>query len=313
MRQQTSALPGVCAIRRLADSGIECLAMVREVHAVRTVPRALSKGLVSLMHPAMLALSLLPLMLAGLLWGAVIWAFWEPAVNAIQHSLSNSGVAAWVQGLVVRIGLDHWSWRWQNFVAPILMAWMLVPLVALSVVIFIGFGAAPIVVNRVARAYPELQALGNSGVVASLANMLRIVAIFIVLWVVTWPLWLLPPLGAIVPALLWGWLNYRIMIFDVLARHATRDERRQIMQSRRYSLMGLGVLIALLGAIPTSLWLGGAALFILQPLVAIASLWLYVVVFMYSALVFAHYGLETLRQQRLQQTGSVGPTGNPAS
>ena len=42
------------------------------------------------------------------------------------------------------------------------------------------------------------------------------------------PLWFVPPLVLIVPPLIWGWLTYRVMGFDVLAEHASREERRQL-------------------------------------------------------------------------------------
>ena len=39
--------------------------------------------------------------------------------------------------------------------------------------------------------------------------------------VLTMPLWFVPPLVLVLPPLIWGWLTYKVMTFDVLADHAT--------------------------------------------------------------------------------------------
>ena len=55
------------------------------------------------------------------------------------------------------------------------------------------------------------------------------------------PLWLVPPLVLILPPLIWGWLTYRVMAFDVLAEHASADERRALMREHRWPLLAIGV------------------------------------------------------------------------
>ena len=64
------------------------------------------------------------------------------------------------------------------------------------------------------------------------------------------PLWLVPPLVLVLPPLIWGWLTCRVMAFDVLAEHASADERRTILRGQRWPLLAMGVVCGYLGAAP---------------------------------------------------------------
>lgn len=273
-----------------------------------SIPRALLRAARSQLHPYMLLLTLLPLAIAALLWGSVLWSGGETAVNAIQHFLSNSSLASWVQQGAARIGLERVTWHWETFAAPVLFALLLVPAVVLSVVVIIGMIGAPLAVKHVSRTYPQVEPKPGTGVLASIANALKVSLIFMFTWLLTLPLWLIPPLNLIVPLLLWGWLNYRVMLFDALAAHALPEERQRIIQRHRWSLLVIGVLVAALGVVPTLIWVGGAAITVVfAPLFAIVTLWLYVLIFTYSSLVFAHFGLDALA--RLRAETPVGEAG----
>ena len=135
-----------------------------------------------------------------------------------------------------------------------------------------------------------------AGLVWSLGSTLLALAALIA----SIPLWLIPPLVLILPPLIWGWLTYRVMAFDVLAEHATKQERVQLMQRHRAALLGMGVLTGYLGAAPTVVWASGvvfaAAFFVLVPL----AIWIYTLVFAFSSLWFAHFCLMALQQLRQQ-------------
>lgn len=264
-----------------------------------SIPRALLRAARSQLHPLMLLLTLLPLVIAALLWGGVLWSGGETAVNAIQHFLSNSSLASWVQQGAARIGLERVTWHWETFAAPVLFALLLVPAVVLSVVVIIGVIGAPLAVKHVSRTYPQVEARPGTSFFASISNAMKVSLIFMFGWLLTLPLWLIPPLNLIVPLLLWGWLNYRVMLFDALAAHALPEERQRIIQRHRWSLLVIGVLVAALGVVPTLIWVGGAAITVVfAPLFAIVTLWLYVLIFTYSSLVFAHFGLDALARLR---------------
>ena len=58
--------------------------------------------------------------------------------------------------------------------------------------------------------------------------------------VISLPLWVVPPLMFIVPPIIWGWLSYRVMVFDALVSHASRDERIAIGSKHRLPLLLIG-------------------------------------------------------------------------
>ena len=91
------------------------------------------------------------------------------------------------------------------------------------------------------------------------------------------PLWLVP-LVLVLPPLIWGWLTYRVMAFDALAEHASKDERREVLRRYRVTLLGMGILTGYLGAAPSIVWASGvvfaAAFVVLLPL----AIWIYTLV-----------------------------------
>ena len=69
------------------------------------------------------------------------------------------------------------------------------------------------------------------------------------------PFWFVPPLVLIVPPLIWGWLTYRVMSFDVLADHASVDERRApAAPSTAGRCSCMGIACGYLGAAPSLVW-----------------------------------------------------------
>ena len=126
------------------------------------------------------------------------------------------------------------------------------------------------------------------------------------------PLWFIPPLVLIVPPLIWGWLTYRVMSFDALADYASPEERAALLRAHRVSLLGVGVLCGYLGAAPAIVWASGllfaAAFFVLVPI----AIWIYTLVFAFSALWFAHYCLDALAQLRARRAAAADMTTVPA-
>ena len=72
----------------------------------------------------------------------------------------------------------------------------------------------------------------------------------ILLALVTLPLWLFPLLWPLIPVLILGWVNQRLLRYDALAEHADPHEMSRIVRARRGSLYLLGVLLALAAYVP---------------------------------------------------------------
>jgi hypothetical protein len=116
--------------------------------------------------------------------------------------------------------------------------------------------------------------------------------------VLTLPMWLVPPLALVLPALIWGWLTYRVMAFDVLAEFASADERHTLMARHRMSFLGIGVVTGLMGAAPSLVWASGALFAAAFVILVPVAIWIYTLVFAFSSLWFAHFGLAALQALR---------------
>ncbi len=135
----------------------------------------------------------------------------------------------------------------------------------------------PLLLNYLgARDYADLARLGKDSVASSTWNSVWAAVLFIVGWLVTMPLWLIPGVGLILPMFWMAWLNRRTFAYDALAIHATDQEWRELLRQKAMPLLALGCLMALLVHIP---FLG-----LLAPSLA--------------ALAYVHFCLEALRRIR---------------
>lgn len=257
------------------------------------------------MRPRVMALSVLPLLLmVGLALG-LGYFYWDGAVQGMRSLLDGSpllaGFWSWLQGW----GLGDVT----AVVAPLMVVLAVAPVLVVVSLLVVAVLMTPALVALVAdRRFPTLERKKGGSLIASVAWSLGSTVLALIALVVSVPLWLVPPLVLILPPLIWGWLTYRVMVFDALAEHASRDERQEIFRRHRSSLLGMGILSGYLGAAPSIVWASGvvfaAAFFVLVPL----AIWIYTLVFAFSSLWFSHYCLAALQRLRDEAGG-----GSPAS
>lgn len=261
-------------------------------------------------HPRVIALSLLPLVLmaAGAL--ALGYFFWQPALDV---------AVAWLDGWPFLESfwrrLEEWGWgSAKAWVVPLLVILGLAPLVVVVSLLAVAFLATPSLLSLVAeRRFQTLERKHGGSFVWSVAWSLGSTSLAVVALVLSMPLWLVPPLVLILPPLIWGWLTYRVMAFDALAEHASRQERIELFQRHKMGLLAMGVVSGFLGAAPAVVWASGvlfvAAFFILIPL----AIWIYTLVFVFSSLWFIHYCLAALERLRLELTSGTSDVSGPRS
>jgi hypothetical protein len=242
-----------------------------------------------------IVLSLAPLLLAGGMTLALGYFFWEPAVAGMRATLEGwvliDALLKWLEGLGGS-GL-------RALIAPLVIVALALPVIVVLSLLLVALFMAPALVALVAkRRFADLEARRGAALWQSVLWSLGCTLLALLALVLSIPLWFVPPLVLIVPPLIWGWLTYRVMAFDVLAEHASVDERRTILREHRWPLLAIGVITGYLGAAPTLLWALGAAALIFAPLLVLVSVWLYTLVFAFAALWFAHYALAALQQLR---------------
>jgi Etoposide-induced protein 2.4 (EI24) len=265
--------------------------------------RAFGRAVVSQLHPRMLMLTVIPFVLATALWGGLIWWGWDPIMGTARALLEGSVFTSWIYSMLDWLGLQSL----RTVVAPLFVLTLAIPLVIASMLIFISLFSVPAVVKHLERAYPDLQKGHGGSIAGSVFQALGNTVVFLLLVLVTLPLWLIPPFFALIPPVLWGWLTYRVMTYDALSEHATAEERKTLMKRHRIPLLTIGVVVGLLGSAPTLLWVWSAVIIFLFPVVLAGTLWLYVLIFIFSALWFGHYCLRALADLRAERAAAAPP------
>ena len=245
--------------------------------------------------PRVILLSFLPLLLMLALVGGLAYFYWDPAVLFVRTALESSGLLGsfwtWLQGMGVSDVLA--------IVAPLLVIVLVTPLVVIAVLLVMGVLITPAMVKLVAqRRFAALERKHGASLLASMVWSLGSILLALLALVVSMPLWLVPPLVLILPPLIWGWLTYRVMAFDAMAEHASKEERRRLFMQHRWSLLGIGVVCGYLGAAPGIVWASGVVFAAAFPVLIPVAIWIYTLVFVFSSLWFAHFCLSALQQLR---------------
>lgn len=211
-----------------------------------------------------------PILTAGLLWLVLGVVFWNTFSVWIASGLTAIGIQTWLEGAEPR-----WIAYGIQGIAHLIL---FVPLVFVTALVITALFAMPALVRLVAtRDYPHLKREQGGGFVGSVINALIALGIFVAIWAVTIPLWVIG-VGVIIPFVATAYLNQRLFRYDALAEHASREEMSAIFSAQRPSLWGLGLLTGLMQFIPF--------LNLVAPVLA--------------ALAFIHFGLARLSELRLQ-------------
>lgn len=136
----------------------------------------------------------------------------------------------------------------------------------------------PALIKLVAdRNYPELMRENGGGVTGSVVNALLASGVFIVIWIVTLPLWAIG-IGFVVPFVAAAFMNQQLFRYDALSEHANKQEIKTVVALNKYALWILGLLTGLMQFVPV--------LNFFAPI--------------FTALAFIHFGLHQLKFLRLK-------------
>ena len=236
---------------------------------------ALTLAFLSLLHPRMLALLLLPMGFSLLLWGGLAAWFWSDWTSSLGHWLLTSAVGPYVEGI---------TWLAGSAVTFLILL-ILIPLAYVTALLIVSVFAMPMMVRHVAqRHFPGLHREHGGSNLGSAWNGFAALVIYLLLWLVTLPLWLLSgPLALAFPLLLNAYLNQRLFRYDALAEHASKEEFAAVMERTGGKLYLLGGVLALLQYVPLVNFL--------SPI--------------YIGLAFTHFCLAELEKLRMEKAGLV--------
>ena len=209
-----------------------------------------------------------PIMAAVLLWLAMGAVFWDALSGWIAGGLTAIGIQSWLEGVEPR-----WI---ATGIQAVLHLILFVPLVFMTALVLTAVFAMSSLIRLVEeKYYPQLKRESGGNMAGNLLNALLAVGVFIAIWVVTLPLWLIG-VGVVIPFIAAAYLNQRMFRFDALAEHASSDEMKILFSRYQSSWWGLGLLTGFVQFVPI--------LNLFAPVL--------------TALVFIHFGLGRLANLR---------------
>ena len=235
------------------------------------VLNAYGRALRSLLQPAIFWHLLWPTVLSVVLWIVIAWLSWDTVGIGIERLFNEVSFLNWI--------LLRWeaSSLAATIFVKVVLGLLLIPLIYSTAMLIVAMFALPLMLERVAaKDYPELELRRGGTLADSLGNALLAALVFLVGWVITLPLWLIPGMAIVLPVLLSAYLNYRGYSYDALSQHGDADEIRKTIARERGQLYLTGIVAGLLVYIPV----------------------INLVIPAYAGLAFIHFGLEALRRSR---------------
>lgn len=204
---------------------------------------ALGRALGDLREPRVLALGLIPPIAAISVWAVLAWALADDWSRLVADWIATTPWLTWLRD----VGLSS-ILIWGSGIAALAL---LLPVMLITALIATEIVAMPLIVPLVGkRHYPQL-ALRKGGTVAgSIANAVKAIALFAVLWLVSLPLWFTGIGALLLPPLISAGFNQRMFRYDALSEHASADEFKAVIRAAGGKLFLLGLLLALMYAIP---------------------------------------------------------------
>lgn len=237
--------------------------------------KSLTISIIDLFRPKMLLMIFLIPILIFLAWVFVTWLFWGQLLGLTE---------GWVQTTSWVLSFSHWlSQTWGFGVSTLTflltLFWVvlvLFPLIFISILILISLLTMPVVINYRERDFPGLEKKKGFSLAHQLWQAVLSGCVFVILWSLILPLWLIPPLGPTLSFIVTSWFQKKILILDCLAEYASKEEYKKLTEENRSSLWILSFTMTVLLTIPV----------------------LNLIIPIYSALVFSHFLFGRLKEQR---------------
>lgn len=183
-----------------------------------------------------------PTLAAIVLWLFVGVMFWNTFSEWIAEGLLMMGIEDWIAGMQT-------EWVASTIQVGLYLILFLLLVVITSLIITAMFSMPALIHIVASRYYPDLKYEYGGSVVGSIANAMIALAVFIAIWIITFPLWFIG-IGVMIPFVAAAYLNQQLFRYDALSEHASRLELKKLLHTDRTSLWGLGLLTGSLQFIP---------------------------------------------------------------
>lgn len=231
----------------------------------------LRRAAADLFQPRVMSVLFLPMLIALAAWGGLFWAFGDVWIAGLTGLVADTPWPDWMGSTVAA-----WMVALGTY---FLLVLLLLPAIYLTALMITSLVFMPLLVSVVARGrFPGLEKREGGSFLGSLGNGVYAMVVYLVVWVLTLPFWLLGPFGVAVSVLLNAWLNQRLFVYDALAEHADAKELAYLRTQGGWPLYLLAALLGLLHFVPLFNFLAPV----------------------YMGLAFTHYGLAKLDDLRKQ-------------
>ena len=247
------------------------------------VTQAFGRAVKSQLHPRMLFAMLLPFLIMFV--GAIVLLLVAlgPLTTWLDQQLTESALVLQADQWLVSLGLFSLL-SLKVWILPITSVVILLPVSGILGLAVAAVCVMPIVISHLSSTtYAGLRREGRNSFVVSLWNAVWVSILFTLGWLVTLPLWLVPPLGLFVSVFWWTFAFSRMMRIDAIVEHASPAERKLLLERHGTAFWMIGLICALINLIPPA--------------------WIFLPVF--SGLVYTLFGLGALARLRAQQHGSA--------
>lgn len=212
---------------------------------MKTVLLSYFSAVRSLTRPGVLWHLMWPTLAAAILWIALLAGTWTRLVDLgtqlitgmplVGGWLASSEGALMAALVMFKIGL-------------VVLA---LPIIYVTAAFLVAAVALPLMADRVAaQDYADIARRRGGSQPGSVWNALVSVLQFLLLLILSLPLWLIPGVGLIISLVLTAWLNQRAFRYDALMAHADAVEMKALPARHASSLFGVGLLGAAMAHVP---------------------------------------------------------------
>ncbi|MBX2987125.1 MAG: EI24 domain-containing protein [Bdellovibrionaceae bacterium] len=197
-------------------------------------------------HPRILRVVIGLPVLSLFLWGAVFYFTWTPITGALTAWLGGGWLEqkslAWFSWSAADIG------RGGGFVLALILFF---PLSYVTTLVLTSLFVAPLVQSFLLKnEFPGLERRRGGSLSGGVGNTLAAGTLYLLLFALTLPLWLLPGGAVVVPVVLTAWLNRRVLTYDLLQDVASDEERRRLQRDFGGPLFLMCLALAFLSLVP---------------------------------------------------------------
>lgn len=251
------------------------------------VAQAFGRAVWSQLHPRMLLALLLPFVVMILAAWVLVWLFWTPLTAGLTELLTGFTVFGSVDAWITQLGVASLA----LWFIPLVAVFIIMPAAGVVGLVVGALFVMPVVLGHLGQgAYADVDRRGSGAWLLGVWNSFWVSVVFVLGWIFTLPFWLFPVFALVLPVLWWAFAFNRMLRLDALMDHASGEERRQLWSRHAAAYWALAGICAIINLLPPA--------------------WLFLPVF--SALLFAHFSLEALRQLRAE-TVQESRRGEPAS